>query len=239
MCFLCFRNAAGWLPVNIPGVHVHQWPLSGSARTISFLANALTWYSHTSFLPPHCYQLSPWLLSLIAVPAAGAKRRVKTPSSGSARYCSWSPTGAGSTRTSWKKRSTSGASWRYGTTRLCLLYFNSLPVWSSDVISHMSHTDKHNKPHSSSFVFWSCSLMGSFFKFCTTGHQAFCFETQRAEIVRVLDPFVCFFSFWTVFQLSPTGKPYWRFISSFWQCQLIKSRKNTGPFIVYHVRKYV
>lgn len=32
-----FRNAAGWLPVDLPGLHVDQWPLSGSAGAISFL----------------------------------------------------------------------------------------------------------------------------------------------------------------------------------------------------------
>ena len=61
----------------------------------------------------HTLCLSPWLLSLIAALAAGARRRAKTPSSGSVRYCSWCPIGADSTRTSWRKRSTSGASWRY------------------------------------------------------------------------------------------------------------------------------
>lgn len=62
------------------------------------------------------FLLSPWPQSPIAAHAAGAKRKAKTPSSGSARFCGWSPTGAGYIRTSWRKRSTSGASWRYGST---------------------------------------------------------------------------------------------------------------------------
>lgn len=60
----------------------------------------------------HCW-LAPWLQSLMAAPAAEAKKRAKTPSLGSARYCSWSPTGVGFIRTSWKKRSTFGVLWRY------------------------------------------------------------------------------------------------------------------------------
>ena len=40
--FLCFRNVAGWLPVDLPGVHVHQWPLPGSFGTISLLENTCT-----------------------------------------------------------------------------------------------------------------------------------------------------------------------------------------------------
>lgn len=177
VCFLCFRNVAGWLPVDLPGVHVHSWPLSGTFGTISLLANTCTnIITLISFKPPHYPSLSPWPLSPIAVPAAGVRRRARTPSSGSVRCFSWCPTGAGFTRTSSRKRSTSGASWRYVTTRLHHLFCFSISPFTLSLslilwCPFTWATKELQRTRSSSFVSLSCSKMGLFFlKFCTTGH---------------------------------------------------------------------
>lgn len=60
MCFLRFRNAAGWLSVDLPGVHVHPRPMSSSAGTISLLA---TFRNHTHILSTSTLHLPPSILS--------------------------------------------------------------------------------------------------------------------------------------------------------------------------------